>query len=129
MKTITMKLFINVSSIFIMILSLSSITSAQGTQQRPSQRSFATVIAKIMEKKKGRDKSQDQTKQTQHQIEGKPLVPANTSPNPALLPSRQPLKTAPVPNQMHRVPANHAPDPAQLPSRQPLQTAVKPKNI
>ena len=64
-----MKFVVNISSIIIMLLSLSTITSAQN-QQRPSQRSFAAVLSKIKEKKSGRDRSQRQNHQPEEKIEG-----------------------------------------------------------
>ena len=55
-----MKILVNISTIIIMILSASSMTSPQ-TQQKPSQRCFATVLSKLKEKKKGREKQQSQS--------------------------------------------------------------------
>jgi hypothetical protein len=72
-----MKLLVNISSIIIMVLSFSSITSAQG-QQRPSQRSFATVLSKIKEKKSGRDKmQQERNQQPEEKVEV--IDPTNTT--------------------------------------------------
>ncbi|HEX6192478.1 MAG TPA: hypothetical protein VFZ42_08940 [Chitinophagaceae bacterium] len=54
-----MKVLVNIGCIVIMLLSFSSITSAQ-QQKRPSQRSFAYILAKIKEKKSGREKQHQQ---------------------------------------------------------------------
>jgi len=54
-----MKVLVNIGCIFIMLLSFSSMTSAQ-QQKRPSQRSLAFVLAKIKEKKSGKDKEHKQ---------------------------------------------------------------------
>ena len=54
-----MKVLVNIGCIFIMLLSFSSITSAQ-QQKRPSQRSFAYILAKIKEKKSGKEKQHQQ---------------------------------------------------------------------
>jgi len=54
-----MKLLVNIGCIIIMLLSFSSITSAQ-QQKRPSQRSLAHILARIKEKKSGKEKQQQQ---------------------------------------------------------------------
>ena len=108
-----MKLLVNLSSILIMLLSFSTITSAQG-QQRPSQRSFATVLSKIKEKKSGRDKMhQERNQQPEEKVERivdpetgtgtptnvvKPIAPGNTNTVPTQPPSRQNLLLRRKPN-------------------------------
>lgn len=116
MKSITMRIFINVSSIIILMLSFSSITSAQTNQQRPSQRSFATVLAKIKEKKSGRDRAQERMKQDEEKVEGT-LVPPH-----AYKQDQQP-GTVPPSGKEETGQAM----PMQLPSRHPMLLPAKPK--
>lgn len=107
-----MKYLVNISSIIIMLLSFSSITSAQ-SQKRPSQRSFAMVLAKIKEKKNGRDKMQKEQAQSVNTV-GKVDEPL-PKPGAVVLPM------APTPL------SPEDPDPVHLPSRQIIRMPSKPK--
>lgn len=106
-----MKFVVNISSIVIMLLSLSTITSAQG-QQRPSQRSFATVLSKIKEKKSGRDKQQRQNQQPEDKLEGSNNQPMESTLQP--IDDNSPAKPA-IPRE-------------QPASRQPMVMPSKPRS-
>jgi hypothetical protein len=105
-----MKFVVNISSIIIMLLSLSTITSAQN-QQRPSQRSFAAVLSKIKEKKSGRDRSQRQNHQPEEKIEGS-MVQQPVENNTII--SSTSAADQPVPPARQQVPSRK---PMILPSR------------
>lgn len=107
-----MKYLVNISSIIIMLLSFSSITSAQA-QKRPSQRSFAMVLSKIKEKKNGRDKMQKEQAQ--------PVNTLGKMDEPLPKPGAVILHVAPTPL------SPEDPDPIHLPSRQTIRMPAKPK--
>ena len=96
-----------------MLLSFSSINSVSA-QQRPSQRSFANVLAKIKEKQSGRNKMIEQM-QSPPGKEGT-LTPGTTSPKSEVKISAD--------NQGKGT----APEAALPPSRKKMQVPVKPKH-
>ncbi len=113
MKSITMKAIVNLGTVVIFLLCISSVTSAQA-QQRPSQRSFATVLAKIKEKKDGRIRMQQQMQQPEDKIErtNNPARPAASGQGTGTtMPAQAPAATVPM----------------QLPSQRPLKVPDKPK--
>ncbi|HEX5655468.1 MAG TPA: hypothetical protein VFX58_20500 [Chitinophagaceae bacterium] len=124
MKNFAWKILVNAGCIFILMLSFSSITTAQG-QQRPSQRSFATVLEKIKEKKSGRDRMIQQAQQPVYKSGtlGNPDAAQPPAPQTSgLNPSNRPVDpAAPV--------SGNPPDPKMLPSRQEIRLPAKPKGL
>ncbi|HET9431333.1 MAG TPA: hypothetical protein VFO70_09150 [Chitinophagaceae bacterium] len=108
-----MKLLIK-GSLFILLLSFTNKMVAQ-SQQRPSQRSFASVLAEIKEKQAeaARLRSLGNSKQ-------------NTGIQPAPVEARN-IQQSPSNIQPQAVPAPGTPDPARLPSRQQIKMPVRKK--
>ncbi|GEM_PF-4833164 len=111
-----MKFLIHIGCILLMNVTLSSVSSAQEAQ-RPSQRSLATVLSKIQEKKAGRERLQDQ-----HSF-SRPGQPMPVAQSPAAVTAGQ-LRSRPVLRKPASMPA-----PSTLPSKQPFRVPPRPKRL
>ena len=124
MKNFAWKILVNAGCIFILMLSFTSITSAQG-QQRPSQRSFATVLEKIKEKKSGRDRMIQQAQQPVYKSGTLGNTEAAQSPRPQADGINTPTKPVDPATPV----SGNPPDPKMLPSRQEIKLPAKPKGL
>jgi hypothetical protein len=119
MKSVVKKIIMNPASMIILILSFSSMTAVAQQQQRPSQRSFETIMAEVKERKDARKNMQQKIQQPEDKTVKNNLttnppnyvkgveaglskqVPAATKPG-TLLPSQRPLKRLILPHSAHR---------------------------
>ncbi|HEX7903819.1 MAG TPA: hypothetical protein VF487_08070 [Chitinophagaceae bacterium] len=104
-----MKIIINFISIILFVCAAASVNRVNAQQQRPSQRSFVAVLAKIKEKKEGRNKILERS---QPPVDKTSTVGENANPVPPV------DKQLPAAIKREAVPA----------SQQKIQLPPKPKH-